>query len=105
MIGVGQVTAPEATTRTAIKHKAAVGEPSFETVMKDFLGEARMTPQQRIRRDVLKENRLTEADLAAMSPAERKAIEDKIAPIIRKRIEMTEDFARRQGRQIGLSSL
>ncbi|MEG8039482.1 hypothetical protein QP166_09035 [Sphingomonas sp. LR60] len=64
-----------------------------------------MTPQQRIRRDVLKENRLTEEGLAAMSPAERKAIEEEIAPIIAKRVKALEEEAKTKGKLIGLPSM
>ncbi|MEH3046796.1 hypothetical protein [Sphingomonas adhaesiva] len=52
----------------------------LEEALKAFEKEARMTPQQRIRRDVLKEHQLTDESLDAMTPAERKQIEDKIAP-------------------------
>jgi hypothetical protein len=94
------------TASTATRPPAAIaGGASFGDVLDGFLKEARMTPQQRIRRDVLKENNLTEDDLTAMSPAERKAIEDKIAPAIAKRVKAAEEEARRQGKQIGLPSL
>ena len=79
--------------------------PSFGDVMSAFTKEARMTPAQRIRRDVLKDHRLTEESLAAMTPAERKVIEDRIAPIIKRRVEVAEEEARRRGKQIGLPSL
>ena len=59
-----------------------------------------MSPQQRIRRDILKDHNLTEESLAAMSPAERKVVEDKIAPEIERRLEMAQQEAHRQGKTL-----
>ena len=78
--------------------------PSFDDVLTSFKKEAQMTTRERVRRDILAANKLTEEALAAMPPAEREAIEKKLAPIIARRIEAIEEAARRTGRP-GASAL
>ena len=62
-----------------------------------------MTPQQRIRGDVLKGHGLTGQSLEAMTPDECKAIEDKIAPEIAHRMKVAQDKARRQGKTVAVA--
>lgn len=57
-----------------------------------------MTPAQRIRASVLHSLGLTESDLAKMSPDERKKIEDKIAAIIKEKMEQD---AQKKSQQLG----
>ena len=73
---------------------------NLDEALAAFEKEARMTPQQRIRRDVLKDQNLTEEALEAMPPDQRKAVEDKIAPEIARRTEAAQEEARRQGKTV-----
>lgn len=52
-----------------------------------FLKWARMTPEERMRANVLASLGLTEESLAAMEPEERKKIEEKVREMIREKIE------------------
>lgn len=47
----------------------------------------KMTPAQRMAADILKQMGLTQADLDAMPPAQRQAIMDKIAAIMKQQME------------------
>ena len=53
-----------------------------------FTKEASMTPAQRIRRDALKDMKLTEDELKAMAPAEREVAEKKIGEEVARRLEL-----------------
>ena len=56
------------------------------SVTAEFMKIAKMTPAQRMREQILKSMHLTEADLAAMTPAERSDVEKKIAEMIKERL-------------------
>ena len=59
-------------------------EPEIEapSATELFLEEARKDPIERMREQIMEELGLSEADLAAMSPEERRATEDKIREMI-----------------------
>jgi TPP-dependent pyruvate/acetoin dehydrogenase alpha subunit len=60
----------------------------------DSFGEwMKMSPAERIRAQYLSEQGLSEDDLAAMEPEERKAIEDDIATHVKQQLGMTTDKA------------
>jgi len=48
---------------------------------------AKMTPAQQMRASILAQMGLKESDLASMSPADRKAVEDKIQHIIQQQMQ------------------
>ncbi|MDD3288858.1 MAG: hypothetical protein PHX43_07660 [Alphaproteobacteria bacterium] len=52
----------------------------------EFRKYANMSPTERIRYNYLKSHNLTESDLAAMSPEQRKAIENEIKELIKKKL-------------------
>ena len=51
----------------------------------------KMTPEQRMRADLLKKLGLTEEELAAMSPEERQAAESKIAEMTKELLQHTSE--------------
>lgn len=99
-----------ARSRTATKPASATiaTKPSPTLTLTDaldaFKKEAQMTPRERIRRDVLKESRLTEESLAAMEPKDRDAAEQKIKAEVDRRLAAVEEEARRKGKTIGLAA-
>lgn len=62
---------------------ASIEEPSVED---QFLAEARKTPMERMREQILKALGVTEDQLAQMSPEERSAMEDRIREMIEEKI-------------------
>jgi len=62
-------------------------EEANEKLHADFWEFAKKTPTERLRAQILGEKDLTEEELAAMSPEERKAIEEEIANIIKEKIK------------------
>lgn len=66
----------------SVSTTAGVADKS-QSVVNDFLAYARMTPAQRMRAHILASLGLTEADLNAMSPKERAAVEKKIEKAVR----------------------
>lgn len=99
-------------SRTATKPASATiatkPSPTLTLTLTDaldaFKKEAQMTPRERIRRDVLKESRLTEESLAAMEPKDRDAAEQKIKAEVDRRLAAVEEEARRKGKTIGLAA-
>lgn len=73
-------TAPHSLTaeEVGIKMKEAIAA---------FVKEASLTPAQRIRRDVLKDMKITEDDLKAMPPADRELAEKTIGEEVARRLE------------------
>lgn len=61
-----------------------LGTPSAEA---EFLDYARMSPAQRLRASILDALGVSEDDLRAMEPKERKAMEQKIQEMIKAKIE------------------
>lgn len=104
-IDAGEIASP--VTRPAPKAVAPAAKPSptLKDALDSFRKEARMTPRERIRRDVLKENRLTEEGLAAMAPKEHDAAEKKIKAEVDRRLAAIEEEARRKGKAIGLAAM
>jgi hypothetical protein len=58
-----------------------------QTPAEELAAYMKMTPAQRMAADLLKQMGLTQADLDAMPPAERKAITDKIAALVKQQME------------------
>ena len=56
---------------------------------KAFLDYMSKSPEERVREQILSSMNLTEEELADIPPEERKAIEDKIAEIIKEKVERT----------------
>jgi hypothetical protein len=71
----------------ALAETSAKEEAAHQAAKADFLAYARMTPAQRIRAAYLNSHKLTEEDLARMTPAERKKIEDEIKQEIEKELK------------------
>ena len=63
-------------------------EKNLPIAAKDFLEYSRKTTAEKIRDAILKEEGLTEDDLAKMSPSDRQAMEDKIAAKIKERMKI-----------------
>jgi hypothetical protein len=60
----------------------ATSPPPEKTVEQELADYVNMTPAQRMRADILKELGLSEEQLAAMPPEQRKAVDAKIAKIM-----------------------
>lgn len=65
----------------------AKADSAGDAAVKDFMAYAQMTPAQKLRAAILSQMGLKEEDLAKMDPKERKKVEDKIAAIIKEKIE------------------
>lgn len=85
---------PEAGNRTPVPAPASTEESTpeeelsmREKVRTEFHEYMEMTPAERLREQILKEMGLTEEQLEQMPPEERAAIEDKIAALMRERME------------------
>ncbi|MDP1028308.1 hypothetical protein Q5H91_13880 [Sphingomonas sp. KR1UV-12] len=74
-------TAPRAMT-------AEEANTKLKAAITAFRKEAALTPAQRIRRDVLKDMKLTEDDLKAMPEAEREVAEKKIGEEVARRLKL-----------------
>lgn len=76
---------------TAIKPAAASSDPLAATPAKtakdEFLDYAKMTPAQKMRAAMLGKLNVTEEQLKAMTPEERKKVEDKIKDMIKQQVE------------------
>lgn len=81
-----------ALTETTLKPKTAAQE------LDDYV---KMTPEQRMRADLLKKLGMTEEELAAMSPEERQAAEAKIAEMAK---ELMQHSGERKGSIIDTSA-
>jgi len=79
---------------------AAVQKSTPEQELDKYLKE---TPEQRMRDSILKEMGISEDQLAAMPPEQRKAIEDKIAQIIKQKMEQAAGKSGTPGASGGLA--
>ena len=62
-------------------------DASSDSVAKQFMDYANMSPMERMRAQILKSMGLTEDDLKKMSPEQQKAVEQKIEQIIKQKLE------------------
>jgi len=65
--------------QSLIEPETEISAPSATDI---FLEEARKDPMERLREQIMKELGISEADLAAMPPEERRAMEDRIRQLI-----------------------
>lgn len=76
---------------TATKPAASSSDPlaaaPAQSAKDEFLDYAKMTPAQKMRAAMLGKLNVTEEQLKAMSPEERKKVEDKIKDMIRQQVE------------------
>lgn len=63
-----------------------------------------MTPAQRMRADILNKLGLTEEEVAAMSPAEQKAVEAKIAELMKQEIAQQQQSNEKKGQRLDISA-
>ena len=61
--------------------------PQGDSVVQQFMNYAKESPMERMRAEILKSMGLTEDDLKKMSPAQQKAVEQKIEQIIKQKLE------------------
>jgi len=64
-------------------------QPTEMSATEKFLEEARKTPMERMREQILKELGLTEEALAQMAPEEKRAAEDKIREMIEEKLRQS----------------
>ncbi|MCZ4279840.1 hypothetical protein O4H49_03560 [Kiloniella laminariae] len=83
----------------AMEAKSGTGESEAVTEFRDFIGK---TPAERMRAQILKGMGLTEEELAALSPEERKKVELQIARVMEEstKLSIREDGQTRQQQQI-----
>ena len=62
-------------------------DTSSDDVAKQFMDDAKMSPMERMRAQILKSMGLTEDDLKKMSPEQQKAVEQKIEQIIKQELQ------------------
>ena len=74
-----------------------VAESKPSKAVDDFLAYMKKTPEQRLREQILKAMDLTEEDLEGMPPEQRKAIEEKIAEIIKEKLTGVDQDALMRG--------
>jgi hypothetical protein len=82
---VNDTKATGAAFESMLKDAGAIGAispPAEKTVQQKLADYVNMTPAQRMRADILKELGLSEEQLAAMPPEQRKAVDTKIAKIM-----------------------
>lgn len=101
----GRAAPSRAAAKPALTTVAARPSPTLAEALDAFEKEAQMTPRERIRRDVLKENKLTEESLAAMEPNDRDAAEKTIKAEVDRRLAAVEEEARRKDKTIGLAAM
>lgn len=77
----------EIAAELAAKQSKKPGAATEESVIAAFQQYMDKSPAERMREQILGSMGLTEDDVKAMTPAERRAIEDKIASIIKQRME------------------
>ena len=61
--------------------------PQDNSVVKNFLNYARLSPAERLRANILKSLGLTEDQLKALPPDQQKAVEQKIEQLIRQALQ------------------
>ena len=62
-------------------------DTSSDSVAKQFMDYAKMSPMERMRAQILKSMGLTEDDLKKMTPEQQKAVEQKIEQIIKQQLQ------------------
>lgn len=67
--------------------ESAVDALKTPTATERFLEEARKSPMERLREQIIKELGISEEDLAAMPPDEKRATEDKIRELIEEKLK------------------
>jgi hypothetical protein len=67
--------------------ESAVEEAKTPSATERFLEEARKSPMERLREQIMKELGISEEDLAAMPPDEKRATEDKIRELIEEKLK------------------
>ena len=67
---------------------ASAGEPTHTAVENEFLKWARMSPGERMRANILSSMGLDDDKVAAMSPDDRKKVEDKVREMIEEQIRL-----------------
>jgi hypothetical protein len=76
---------------TAAKPAGSSSDPlaavPAKTAKDEFMDYAKMTPAQKMRASMLGKLNVTEEQLKAMSPEERKKVEDKIKDLIKQQVE------------------
>lgn len=65
----------------------AIEETKTPTATERFLEEARKSPMERLREQIMKELGISEEDLAALPPDEKRAMEDKIREMIEEKLK------------------
>lgn len=76
-----------ATTLASSTSSSATGSAKLDAALEAFRKEGKMTPAERMRRQVMKEMKITEDDLKAMPPERRDAIEKKIGEEVALRLK------------------
>ncbi|WP_332765214.1 hypothetical protein [Phenylobacterium sp.] len=66
-------------------------EKADSAVKQEFLEYARMTPAEKVRRDILEAMGLKEEDLANLDPKLREAIENRIKETIKMKVEASQE--------------
>lgn len=66
-------------------------EKADSPVKQEFLEYARMTPAEKVRRDILEAMGLKEEDLAGLDPKLREAIENRIKETIKMKVEASQE--------------
>ena len=85
---IGSSSLPAAYGGVAAGAASPVGEPSAKD---EFLKFQAMTPAQKMRAMMLAKLGLTEEEVKAMSPEDRKKVEDKIKQMIKQQVESNPD--------------
>ena len=76
-----------ATTLASSTPSSATGSAKLDAALEAFRKEGKMTPAERMRRQVMKEMKITEDDLKAMPPEQRDAPEKKIGEEVALRLK------------------
>ncbi|WP_426289604.1 hypothetical protein [Sphingomonas sp. DC4900] len=76
-----------ATTLASSTPSSATGSAKLDAALEAFRKEGKMTPAERMRRQVMKEMKITEDDLKAMPPEQRDATEKKIGEEVALRLK------------------
>ena len=88
--GASNATSSAAATTSSSPTAASVTnglDASGDTVVKQFMDYAKMSPMERMRAQILKSMGLTEDDLKKMSPEQQKAVEQKIEQMIKQQLQ------------------
>jgi TPP-dependent pyruvate/acetoin dehydrogenase alpha subunit len=80
-------TASAATSTSATSPAMDKLKSKGNDVVQEFMDYAKMDPMERMRANILKSMGLTEDDVKNMSPEQQKAVEQKIAQMIRQELQ------------------